>query len=73
MPADLFLACRVGSGTQQVAEKVSQLLRSTQVRAVTLNLEPETSVHAAALKIYSEIDRVNILRHHEGAGLGDYR
>lgn len=70
-PADLFLASRVVSGTQQVTEQVRQLLPSTTVGVVTLNLEPQTLAHAAALKMYS--GHTEPPRGHDGAGNGDYR
>jgi NAD(P)-dependent dehydrogenase (short-subunit alcohol dehydrogenase family) len=65
-PAKLFLASRTEAKVQQVADKVRELSQTTSVEAVTLNLASQKSIHAAASKIQSQVDRVDILINNAG-------
>lgn len=65
-PAKFFLASRTEAKVQQVADKVKELSPTTSVEAVTLNLASQKSIHAAASKIQSQVDRVDILINNAG-------
>ncbi|KAJ5896713.1 uncharacterized protein N7473_006112 [Penicillium subrubescens] len=65
-PAKLFLASRTEAKVQQVADKVRELSPTTSIEAVTLNLASQKSIHAAASKIQSQVDRVDILINNAG-------
>lgn len=65
-PAKLFLASRTESKVQQVADKVKSLSPGTSIEVVALNLASQKSIHAAASKIQSQADRVDILINNAG-------
>lgn len=65
-PARLILASRTEAKVQEVAEKVQKISPETSVEAVVLNLASQKSIHAAASKIQSLVDRVDTLINNAG-------
>lgn len=65
-PSTLILASRTEAKVQQVADKVRELVPDTKVEVVVMNLASQKSVHAAASKIRSLVDRVDTLINNAG-------
>lgn len=65
-PSKLILASRTEAKLREVTEKVQKLSPDVSVEAVVLNLASQKSVHAAASKIQSLVDRVDTLINNAG-------
>lgn len=65
-PARPILASRTEAKVQEVAEKVQKISPETSVEAVVLNSVSQKSIHAAASKIQSLVDRVDTLINNAG-------
>ncbi|KAJ5218386.1 Short-chain dehydrogenase [Penicillium cinerascens] len=65
-PSKLILASRTEAKLLEVAEKVQKLSPNVSVEAVVLNLASQKSVHTAASKIQSLVDRVDTLINNAG-------
>ncbi|KAJ5117140.1 short-chain dehydrogenase [Penicillium atrosanguineum] len=65
-PRNLILASRTKAKVQEVAAKVQDLSPETSVEAVVLNLASQKSIHEAASKIQSLVDRVDTLINNAG-------
>ena len=65
-PAKMILASRTKVKVQEVIAKVQDLSPETSVEAVILNLASQKSIHEAASKIQSLVDRVDTLINNAG-------
>lgn len=66
MPANLFLASRTESKVKMVADKVQVISPSTSVVPVILDLASQKSVRAAATRIKSLVEHVDVLINNAG-------